>query len=91
MSASDYKNLFSPLRVGNMELKNRMIMSPMGDGLANREGNVTEEMIAYYGARAQSGLGLYICRLLCERHSGALTVENGVQGAKVTAYFKSSP
>ncbi len=37
------------------------------------------------------GLGLYICRLLCERHGGALTVENGARGAKVTAYFRASP
>lgn len=65
MSAADYKNLFSPIRIGNMELKNRMVMSPMGDGLANREGNVTEEMIAYYGARARSGVGLVMVGSTC--------------------------
>lgn len=60
-----YKNMFSPLRVGNMELKNRIVMSPMGDGLANREGNVTEEMIAYYAARARSGVGLVMVGSTC--------------------------
>lgn len=37
------------------------------------------------------GLGLYICRLLSERHGGWLKVENGTCGAKVTAFFKNGP
>ena len=36
------------------------------------------------------GLGLYICKLLCEHHGGCLRIENISDGAKVTAYFKSS-
>lgn len=36
------------------------------------------------------GLGLYICKLLCESHGGWLKVENGKpQGAKVTAFFQN--
>lgn len=34
------------------------------------------------------GLGLYICKLLCEHHGGYLKVENILNGAKVTAFFK---
>ena len=33
------------------------------------------------------GMGLYICRLLCEKHGGALSLENHINGAKVTATF----
>lgn len=33
------------------------------------------------------GLGLYICKLLCEHHGGYLQVENNVNGARVTAFF----
>lgn len=33
------------------------------------------------------GLGLYICRLLCERHGGCLKIENTADGAKVSAFF----
>lgn len=33
--------------------------------------------------------GLYICKLLCERHGGCLKIENGSAGAKVTAFFKT--
>lgn len=33
------------------------------------------------------GLGLYICRILCEKCGGTLTVENDENGGKVTAQF----
>lgn len=33
------------------------------------------------------GLGLYICKLLCEKYQGTLSVENGTQGGKVKAIF----
>lgn len=33
------------------------------------------------------GLGLYICRILCEKCGGTLTVENHENGGKVTARF----
>lgn len=40
------------------------------------------------GREEHYGLGLYICRLLCEHHGGWLKVENGQpSGAKVTAFF----
>ena len=32
------------------------------------------------------GIGLYICRLICEKHGGALSIENAT-GGKVTANF----
>ena len=35
------------------------------------------------------GLGLYICKLLCEHHGGSLQIENISSGAKVIALFKS--
>lgn len=33
------------------------------------------------------GLGLYICRLLCQRHGGWLQIENTPSGARVTAFL----
>lgn len=35
------------------------------------------------------GLGLYICKMLCEHHGGYLKIENLVTGAKVSAFFES--
>lgn len=36
------------------------------------------------------GLGLYICKLLCEHHGGYVRIENVSSGAKVIAFFRSS-
>lgn len=36
------------------------------------------------------GLGLYICKLLCEHHGGYLRIGNTSNGANVTAFFKIS-
>ena len=49
--------LFSPFRIGKMELKNRIVMPPMATNYADAEGNVTERNIAYYAARAKGGVG----------------------------------
>ncbi|MBE6905089.1 MAG: HAMP domain-containing histidine kinase [Ruminococcaceae bacterium] len=36
------------------------------------------------------GMGLYVCRLLCEKHGGSLTLENTPDGAKTIAAFSIS-
>ena len=48
--------LFDPLRVGNMELKNRIIMGPMTRSRANDEGIQPPFAAEYYGQRASAGL-----------------------------------
>ncbi len=37
------------------------------------------------------GLGLYICKLLCERHGGCIKIDNISNGAKVSTFFKCLP
>src|ERR1700734_2119700 len=50
----DYK-LFTPLKVGNLEIANRIVMSPMTRSRAI--GNIPNELIAeYYAQRADAGL-----------------------------------
>ena len=34
------------------------------------------------------GLGLYICKVLCEKNQGELLLENGGSGGRVTARFR---
>ncbi|MEP6635363.1 MAG: alkene reductase [Acidobacteriota bacterium] len=48
--------LFDPLRVGNMELINRIIMAPMTRSRANDEGIQPSFVGEYYGQRASAGL-----------------------------------
>ena len=43
-----YERLFSKGKIGSVTLKNRLVMSPMGIGLANLDGTPSEDMIAYY-------------------------------------------
>lgn len=55
-----YNKLFEPGNIGKVTIKNRLVMAPMGCGLANLDGTPSEDMIAYYEARAIGGAGLII-------------------------------
>lgn len=55
-----YKKLFSPGKIGSLEIKNRTIMAPMSAALANPDGTISDPLIAYLKARADGGIGLII-------------------------------
>jgi 2,4-dienoyl-CoA reductase-like NADH-dependent reductase (Old Yellow Enzyme family)/thioredoxin reductase len=55
-----YNRLFEAGSIGKVTFKNRLVMSPMGCGLANLDGTPSEDMIAFYEARAIGGAGLII-------------------------------
>ncbi len=54
-----YKNIFEPLRIGAMEIKNRIVLPPMGTGYSE-ERKIGSRIIDYYEARARGGTGLII-------------------------------
>ena len=54
------KILGSPCKVGKIEIKNRTVLEPMGNGLSELDGGVSPEEIAYYVERAKGGVGLVI-------------------------------
>lgn len=60
-----YENIFKEGKIGNLTLKNRIVMPPMGTNLAGPEGEVTDELIAYYEERAKGGTGLIITEFTC--------------------------
>jgi 2,4-dienoyl-CoA reductase-like NADH-dependent reductase (Old Yellow Enzyme family) len=64
--------LFTPARIGPAEIKNRIVMPPMTTRTADAEGLVTEDTIAYYGARVRGGVGLITVEMAspekCGRH-----------------------
>lgn len=55
---SAFPQLFSPIKIGNLELKNRGIMPAMVVGLCGPNGEVTDDLVAYHVARAKGGVGL---------------------------------
>ena len=56
----NYKNLLSKGKIGGLELRNRIIMTPMGSNLSEASGHCGERIQAYYEARAQGGAGMLI-------------------------------
>ncbi|NLW31475.1 MAG: FAD-dependent oxidoreductase [Fibrobacter sp.] len=55
-----FSHLFSEGIIGDMRTRNRIVMTAMGNHLANSDGSVSERDIAFYGARARGGVGLII-------------------------------
>ncbi len=53
-----YPNLFSPLKVGKITLKNRMLSAPMSAHELTPEGYMTKESIDFYEILAKGGVGL---------------------------------
>lgn len=58
-----YEKLFSPMKIGNCEIKNRIVMSPMMMGFGQIDGTPTKKMIDYYAERAKGGAGLIISEI----------------------------
>jgi len=57
---SKYSHLFSPLRVGALQLKHRVVMAPLTRMRSTQPGDVPNDLMAtYYGQRASDG-GLII-------------------------------
>ncbi len=57
--------LFRPGKIGTLELKNRIVMAPMGArGLIEPDGRFSQRAVDYYVARAKGGVGLIITGLM---------------------------
>ncbi len=55
-----YPYLLSEGRIGKLAIGNRVVMAPMGVGMANFDGTPSEQITAYYEERARNGVGLII-------------------------------
>lgn len=53
------QRLFTPMKIGTLEIKNRIVMPPMIERLAVG-GMVNEAVKDFYGARAKGGVGLIV-------------------------------
>lgn len=60
-----YKEIFAPGSIGKCQVKNRIIMAPMGNiNMADPIGRPLAKMIDYFVARARGGTGLLITGLV---------------------------
>ena len=44
-------------KIGKMEVKNRIVMSPMGLNVAHPDGRIDDDEIHYFEERARGGVG----------------------------------
>ncbi|MBN2046720.1 MAG: FAD-dependent oxidoreductase [Anaerolineaceae bacterium] len=66
-----YTQLFSPIRINSIEIKNRVVMGPMGNiSMAEEMGRPAGKMIQYFTERARGGVGLIT--------SGLVPVSQGI-------------
>lgn len=67
-----YPKLFEPIDIGNLKLKNRTSMAPMGPvGCADSYGGFNQRLQDYYVERAKHGVGLII--------TGTCSVDMGIE------------
>lgn len=57
---SEYDVLFTPFKIGQLEIRNRIVMCPMGTNAAYSDGTISENKIDYYARRSQGGVGMII-------------------------------
>jgi 2,4-dienoyl-CoA reductase-like NADH-dependent reductase (Old Yellow Enzyme family)/thioredoxin reductase len=67
------EHLLRPIRIKSLEIANRVVMPPMGTGLGNDDGTVSEANLAYLRRRVRSGAGLYITEITEVDPLGAVT------------------
>jgi 2,4-dienoyl-CoA reductase-like NADH-dependent reductase (Old Yellow Enzyme family)/thioredoxin reductase len=62
--------LFEPIKIGSVELRNKVVMAPMATHLATEDGSISQRQIDYYTERAKGGVGLVITESCCVRDDG---------------------
>lgn len=59
----EFTTLFSPVKIGNVEIKNRICMAPMLMDFGQFDGCTTEQLMDYYEERAKGGTGLIVTEI----------------------------
>jgi len=52
--------LFEPIKIGHLNIKNRIAFAPTHMGYCTNKGEVTDQVLCHYSARAKGGAGLII-------------------------------
>ena len=72
MAAGNFRHLFTPLKVGNVTVKNR-IFSTGHDTSMPTDGRVNDRLVAYHKARAEGGCGLIVMQVAGVHESARYT------------------
>lgn len=70
--------LFMSIKIGDVDVKNRIVMAPMVTGQASPDGKATDAHIAWYGTRAKGGVGLIISEMTAVAQGGAAAALLGI-------------
>ena len=65
-----YQKLFTPMKIGKLEIKNRFVVPAMDSHYTNEKHYFTPQAINYYGERAKGGFGLIFTEFLCVSEEG---------------------
>ena len=92
-----FEKTFSPYKIGNLLVKNRLIVPAMDSGVFSPEGLVVQSTLDYYGARAAGGFGLIIIEIAAVERRGVgmphepnVWNDDGVEGmTKLANYIKN--
>jgi 2,4-dienoyl-CoA reductase-like NADH-dependent reductase (Old Yellow Enzyme family)/NADPH-dependent 2,4-dienoyl-CoA reductase/sulfur reductase-like enzyme len=63
MDQESFERLFEAFMLGELPLRNRLVMNAMTTGFADPNGWVTDQLLDYYSARAAGGVGLVTVEL----------------------------
>ncbi len=78
-----YSNLFKPMKIGKLEIKNRIGMAPMApSGMITPDNCFNQRAADYYVERARGGAGLII--------TGGIEVENEIEQTKIGLFQNTS-
>ncbi|MDE0523248.1 MAG: FAD-dependent oxidoreductase [Boseongicola sp.] len=77
MDKQPFPNLFSPINIGGLALRNRIVSTGHETHLNDR-GRIGDAMIAYHEARARGGAGLIVTEVALV-HSSAVFVANPIR------------
>ncbi|HEV7975194.1 bifunctional salicylyl-CoA 5-hydroxylase/oxidoreductase [Amycolatopsis sp.] len=64
--------MFQPFRIGELELANRVVVSPM-DMYSSRDGVPTDFHLVHLGGKALGGAGLVMTEMVCVSDTGRIT------------------
>lgn len=81
--------LFTPLKIGNLEILNRLVCSATYEGMARENGEVSDELIKRYVTLSKGEVGLSITGMMYVQSSGrGYKYQLGIHDDKMTDGLK---